>query len=174
MKYPKTITADWSMEQALAPASGAQPYLGDWQTVNGLLRTYAHQVLTADHASAQDLRRAADRGARLLARAFLGQDKRYAVLPWNSPGQIDVYVARRCGIQSDDPEERVAGALVRMVADLYTLAQTIENQQLVNEQWTGEAGDTIRRCTNLLMGMPMSGYPAVYTTSLNQSSLRKS
>ena len=142
-----------SFIHALEAASTEKPYLGDWQTVNGLLRNFAQRVLTHDHAHPDEFAQTVDHASRELAKTFLGFNKAYAGPKWNTPGNIDTYLAHRLGVDSHDPEERVAGALLQLLQDLYELANTAQQQKLIGEQWAGEAGDIMRRYCNLFLGI---------------------
>jgi hypothetical protein len=52
---------------------------------------------------------------RTLARILLGQNPRYITIPWFSPGQIDVHLAKVEALDVTDPESRVFGAITRML-----------------------------------------------------------
>ncbi len=140
----------------LAPTA-TKGYLGDVKTVNSLLRSFARRLLTGNFQDNEAFGQAVDQSAKVLANVFLGKDKQYPGPAWFSPGQVDVHVARRAGIQSKDPAERVAGGLLAMMEELFLLSQRVETEQLIDEQWQGTTGEIIDKYANMLLGIPEDG-----------------
>ena len=132
-------------------------YLGDFQVVNGLLRTLVGNLLihSGDFADAAEFEKAAEKAAKSLARIFLGQDKNWQAPAWFSPGQIDVYLGEQEGIASEDPEERVAGAIINMVTDILEVAYS---DAKAPEQWRPVVDQIYREYTFKVMGLPQAGY----------------
>lgn len=139
--------------QVLKP-TGDKGYLGDVKTVNSLLRGFAQRLLTGTFQDDAVFGQAVDQSARVLANVFLGKDKQYPGPKWFSPGQIDVHVARRTGIQSKDPVERVAGGLLAMLEELFLLSHRVSEEKLIDEQWQGATGEIIEKYANMLLGIP--------------------
>lgn len=135
----------------------AENSLGDFTVVNSLLRTFAHEALTSQADGADAFAEELDRSSRELAKVFLGQGD-YTASEWNGPGQIDVYLARQEGVESDDPVERVAGALVNMVLDLMQLGESMGSDNALNEQWQPQANQIINDYAHEFMGLPTSGF----------------
>lgn len=159
--------------QALENANSGKPYLGDKETVNSLLRMFLQRIMTQEHDHPNAFAQTVDHAARELAKTFLGRDKQYSAPKWNSPGNIDVYLGHWYGTDSADPEERVAGALVQLVLDYYRLANTIQDDQLIEEQWTDEANDMMTRYVCRFLGVKESGQRADPVHTLPPSALRK-
>lgn len=135
-------------------------YLGDSTVVSRLLVQYASNILKRSWKDDNDLSKAADQGARIVAKILLGQDKQYSGPAWNSPGQIDRHVSHWCGVESDDPEERVAGGLIALLAELYQLGSAMSKQKLVDEQWQPAAQGVMEKYLGIFMGLPAGGvYP---------------
>jgi hypothetical protein len=130
-------------------------YLGNAKAVTNLLRSFAARMMMTDFTNGQALVNAVDKAARRLAKVFLGQDPKFPGPKWNTPGQIDTYLAKWCGVDSQDPVERVAGALVDMMTELYQLSSDVEAQKLIKEQWQGAAGAVIKKYTALFLGLPV-------------------
>lgn len=149
----KTVTHESSIRESLGHAAKGN-YLGDPTVVGALLRTFASRVLTSDYADEGELEKDVDAGSRVLARVLLGQDQQFGGSPWNSPGQIDVYVARRKGVDSSDPVERVAGALVDMITDLLALSSAVSEHAMPEGDWKWQADEVIQEHVNLFMGIP--------------------
>jgi len=137
-------------------------YLGDHVVVDGLLRNFAFQLLTqTGKLDEPSFMKALDSESKSLANIFLGQDERYPGPDWNTVGQIDVYVSRRVGIVSEDPQERVAGALISMIGELMELSQAIHDGKQIKEQWQWQANAVIDRYVRILMGLPPGGLDTV-------------
>ena len=127
--------------------------LNDGQVVSSLLRTWVSNVLNSDHDDYEELLKRIDESARKLAGIFLGQDERYHHTKWNSPDNIDVWLAEKAGVDSQDPTERVAGALLDMLNKLYTLQKDVNANSLLPEQWQPAMNAIIDEYVMLFMGI---------------------
>lgn len=141
------------MEGLINEASQSN-WLGDYRVVNTLLRKWAKFIITHKNSTAELL----DKAARKYAKVFLGQNKKYSGSAWFSPGQIDVHVGYRFGVDSVDPEEMVAGALLTMIEPLYDLAKSMKDVNSLPEQWQFQVSDLIQRYSYEFMGLPLSGF----------------
>ncbi len=129
-------------------------WLGDAKLVGSLLRVFAHNALDGDDAAGGSFSARIDKEARDLAKIFLGQDSNYPAPAWFGPGQVDKWLADKCGIQSNDPVECVAGALLAMIGELLELASSLENENSLPEQWQWQANAILDSYTHLFLGIP--------------------
>lgn len=125
-------------------------YLGSFKVVSKLVREFAASIMIAKQMDHSEI----ELSAKRLAEILLGKDSNYSGPAWNSPGQIDAYVAEREGVESDKPEERVAGGLINMLVELYELNNEVVEKQALKEQWRDAVMDTMNRYTKLFMGIP--------------------
>lgn len=130
-------------------------FLGDYKVVQSLLRQWAFSILTSDHSDEKAVLKNIDESARKLAQVFLGADPRYPGNPWNSPGQIDVYVSDQARIESDSPEERIAGALLKMIKLLYDVQLEVNKGELVHEQWEVAVDGIFEKYAHMMLGIPL-------------------
>jgi hypothetical protein len=137
------------LKASLAHTTTGKPYLGDYKVVYRLLSHLGNAFLQGTHANAEDLASDVDQAARELAGVFLGKDADFSGPPWNSPGQIDLHVAKRCGIISVHPEERVAGGLVAMVGELLKLASD------GRDDWMPAVDHIMTKYTRIFLGLPL-------------------
>lgn len=150
--FEKTKSMSEAVARSLKEAKQTG-YLGNRGTVAGILRNYAFRILTGKFQDADELATATENGAKLLVPVFLGQDKRYPGPAWFGVGQVDVHVAKWSGTQSDDPTERVAGALVSMISKLLELSERIHKEKLIEEQWQGAVNDILDQYTDMFLGL---------------------
>lgn len=122
-------------------------YLGDIKVVQGLLRAFAGKAL-AYEGNADEFGDMVGAEAKRLANILLGGDKSYPGPAWFGPGQIDVAVAHQQGIVSENPTERVAGGLIRFVAELLALAKSND------PDWQAKSGSLVKKAVYLFMGIP--------------------
>ena len=131
-------------------------WLGSYTTIQSLLRLFIKDVL--ENYGKEEFPTLVDQKARSLAKVFLGDNKRYPGPTWNQPGEVDVYLARVEGIDSKDPIERVAGALINMIVEILELNHTIQQEQALDEQWQWTASEIVRSYAFKIMGLPQGGY----------------
>lgn len=125
-------------------------YLGNFLVIDGILRTFANKVMTSKYVD--DDYQEIETKAKEVAEILLGEDKSFPGSKWNSPGQIDAYVGRIEGIDSEDPKERISGALINMVVKLIGLARKVEEQKLTEEQWQSSVRKIFVRYAYLMLG----------------------
>ncbi len=143
------------MEPETILQAQAKNWLGDYKTVDRLLRSLVKETLESKAKTGSEFSKKLDKSAREVAHVLLGYDDRFPPVPhWNIPGQIDEYVAKQEGIESDEPEERIAGALIRMVIQLRELAGTMETENVLPEQWQFQASGIIGQYVRLMLGLP--------------------
>ena len=135
-------------------------YLGDPEVVGNLLRKYRDAVVESRKSKMDpEERLACDRGYALgMADIFLGKVPTYApMIPWNSPGQIDRWVAdelHRPGFEGQTPEQTVANAMACYLNDNFDLAKALV-QSPKSEEWANAEMEKINtRYTHLLLGIP--------------------
>jgi hypothetical protein len=116
-------------------------------------------MLTSIHKykDGDEFTEALSKEALALAEVFLGKDPRYPGYSWNTPGQIDAYLARKTGHNYAKPEENVAWVLMNYIVELYKLEEKIEEEKLINEQWQPAATGITNHYVYLLMGIPEGG-----------------
>lgn len=134
-----------------------KPSLGDTEIVSGLLNAFLQKLLSTPHDSADEFSQDVENTSKILAPVFLGKSDKVEAPSWNSPGQIDEWLAQKLSIESEDPEERVAGALVRFAIEYMTLVAKIESEKLISEQWEPESRGILSRYTHLFLGAPVYG-----------------
>jgi hypothetical protein len=156
---PQTSKGPAGLIAALDQASKPN-YLGDPDVVGNILRKYRDMVVeTCGPKTDPDDKRACYHGFALgMADIFLGRASAYApMIPWNSPGQIDKWIAsvfHRPGFDSDTPEETIANALICYINDHFHVVRTcVENHK--SEDWTNaEMGKVDSRYIHLMLGIP--------------------
>lgn len=134
-------------------------YLGNMQVVSGLLRVFSKKVLSIDTVDETAFIAEVKKAVVPLVAIFLGRDKSYPGPLWNTPGHIDAYLAKWCGVSDVEPEKRILGALIRMIAELMTLARRIDDEKLIKEQWMWEVDNIVQEYANLFLGLPRDGLP---------------
>jgi hypothetical protein len=147
-----------TFKEAFDSAVSNPNWLGDYKVVNGLLRQLAHQVLTSDQGDEHQFTQHAEKLCKGVAETLLGKDPKFPGPTWNSPGNIDVYIGRQEGVDSNDPIERVTGGLFNMIGELLTLSGEMGDKFGLNEQWQWQAGQIINTYTSKFMGLPLSGF----------------
>jgi hypothetical protein len=156
---PQTSKGPAGLIAALDQASKPN-YLGDPEVVVNLLRKYRDAVVES-HKSKMDPeeRMACDHGYALgMAEIFLGKAPSFApMIPWNSPGQIDRWVAselHRPGFEGQTPEQTIANAMLCYINDNFDLAKSLV-QNPHSDNWTNAEMEKINaRYTHLLLGIP--------------------
>jgi hypothetical protein len=154
-KAPSAAGLVAALDQASKPN-----YLGDPEVVGNLLRKYRDMVVES-HKSKMDPeeRMACDHGYALgMAEIFLGKVPAYVpMIPWNSPGQIDRWVAselHRPGFEGQTPEQTIANAMLCSINDNFDLAKSLV-QNPHSDDWTNAEMEKINaRYTHLLLGIP--------------------
>ena len=131
------------------PKLGVPGYLGNTRIVGDLLRRFAADVIDTKF-EAHELTGEIDK----LAAIFLGQDPEYPGPNWNSPGQIDAYLASTLNIHETEPRKIVGTAITVMLNELFTLQEEVEQKQLIKEQWIPMANEILLGYTNLFLGLP--------------------
>jgi hypothetical protein len=135
-------------------------YLGDPEVVGNLLRKYRDAAVESRKSKMDPEERiACDHGYALgMADIFLGKVPAFApMIPWNSPGQIDRWVAselHRPGFEGQSPEHTIANAMACYLNDNFDLAKA-HVQSLKSEEWANAEMEKIdSRYIHLLLGIP--------------------
>ena len=126
-------------------------YLGDPNVVSSLIRTFVGETflniktIEAHHAI---------QGAEDLARTFLGYNPDFPGMPWNRPGQIDVFVAKALNIDETDPVVVLRTALVNLLNEMVLLKNHSDAHGLIAEQWQPAVGGLLDKYIRLFCGIP--------------------
>ncbi len=154
-KAPSAAGLIAALDQASKPN-----YLGDPEVVGNLLRKYRDMVVESRKSKMDpEERMACDHGYALgMVEIFLGKAPSFApMIPWNSPGQIDRWVAselHRPGFEGQTPEQTIANAMLCYINDNFDLAKSLV-QSPQSDDWTNaEMEKIIARYTHLLLGIP--------------------
>jgi hypothetical protein len=158
VKRKKTLSAA-GFSAALDQAS-KENYLGDPEVVGNLLRTFRDAALKRRNSEMDSEEvSVCDHGHALaLADIFLGKVPSYApMIPWNSPGQIDRWVAdelHRPGFEGQSPEHTIANAMACYLNDYFYIAKML-SQNPKPEDWVNAEMEKIdSRYVCLLLGIP--------------------
>ena len=139
-------------EETTIDHMSSERYLGDTRVISRLLRGYVHSVIT--HDKKDGFREHVKEGAEKLASVFLGENKKFPGPPWNTPGMIDVYVARECGVSDTDPKKRVAGALVKLACQFIDLANEGLTTGALPDGWEEKASKIMSHYVLVFSGIP--------------------
>ena len=148
---------------ALEAASG-ESYLGDPKFVEAALRQFALDAanrcrVEVDAAGAYRTDVAA---AEKMADIFLGENSAYTpMLPWNSPGQIDVFVAEQvaagleCFVLGYTPKQTMTNTFLLLTADVHSMIQCAgENSD--PDGWKKNLDASLENFKNILLGISIS------------------
>lgn len=154
-KAPSAAGFMAALDQASKP-----DYLGDPDVVGNLLHKYRDAAVESRNTKLDpEERMACDHGYALgMADIFLGKVPAYApIIPWNSPGQIDRWIAselHRPGFEGETPEQIVANAMLCYLQDNFDLAKALV-QSPKSDDWTNAEMEKIdSRYVCLLLGIP--------------------
>ena len=135
-------------------------YLGDPEVVGNLLRKYRDMAVESRNTILDpEERLACDHGYALgMAEIFLGKSPAYApIIPWNSPGQIDRWIAselHRPGFEGETPEQIVANAMLCYLQDNFDLGKALVQSPKSEKSANAEMEKIDARYTCLLLGIP--------------------
>jgi hypothetical protein len=156
---PQTSKGPSGLSAALDQASKPN-YLGDPEVVGNLLRKYRDMAVESRKTKLDpEERMACDHGYALgMAEIFLGNVPAYApMIPWNSPGQIDRWIAselHRPGFEGETPDQIVANAMLCYLQDNFDLAKALV-QSPKSEEWANAEMEKIdSRYVHLFLGIP--------------------
>jgi hypothetical protein len=158
VKRKKTLSAA-GFSAALDQASKPN-YLGDPEVVGNLLQKYRDMVVESRKKKMDpEERMACDHGYALgMAEIFLGMSPSFApIIPWNSPGQIDRWVAdelHRPGFEGETPEQTIANAMLCYINDNFDLARSLVQSPQSGERANAEMEKIDSRYVCLLLGIP--------------------
>ena len=137
-------------------------YLGDPKVVSKLLSDFSADALQR-RASAMGVEEAniCDQGHALaLADIFLGKVPAFApMIPWNSPGHIDKWLANELylfEIARETAELTVANAMVCYLDQVYAIEKDMAQSPLSDEWRNTEMNKNNVHYTNLLIGIPQN------------------
>jgi hypothetical protein len=135
-------------------------YLGDPEVVGNLLRKYRDAAVESRKSKMDPEERiACDHGYALaMADIFLGKVLAFApMIPWNSPGQIDRWIANelhRPGFDGQTPEQTVANAMACYLNDFFDLAKIFIHSPKPDDWVNTEMEKIDTRYVHLLLGLP--------------------
>ena len=149
---PQTTNGPAGLIAALNQAS-KENYLGDPKVVSKLLRDFSAEALRR-RASGMDDEEANicdDSQAAAMADIFLGKSPDYApMIPWNSPGQIDRWLAdelKHLKVADKTPELTVANVMHWILKDMFSFTDLTEEDR----SWNIDA--TLGNFTNVMLGI---------------------
>lgn len=128
-------------------------YLGDPKVVSKLLRDFSDEALRrrASEMDDEEARICDEVQAAALADIFLGKNPDYApMIPWNSPGQIDRWLAdelKHLKVTAETPELTVANVMHWILKDMFGFADLAEEEK----NWN--IGATLENFTNVMLGI---------------------
>jgi hypothetical protein len=144
-------------------------YLGDPKVVRKLLSDFSTEALRrlVSEMDDEDARICDGEQAAALADIFLGKNPDYApMIPWNSPGQIDRWLAdelKHLKVADKTPELTVANVMHWILKDMFGFANLAEEDR----NWN--IGATLENFTNVMMGISIRDDDDVTdTTSVSQ------
>lgn len=152
--------AEWRREITGGEESLLQDrHLNHQETVAGLLRDYAAEILQArarfhrGESPSQTILDATTNGAGRLADVFLGRQGGYHVTAWNSPEQLGTHLKRQMRL-STSPEESVQQALLHFGAYVNSLAAMGEEGKVTEEMVQTGLDGIIRQGMLTFLGIP--------------------
>ena len=129
-------------------------YLGDPITIQLILR----QAITSAVKFMEKTDDEGDRSDRLkrvcrsAGRILLGLNPRYASIPgWNKPGGIDKFCAVWCGSSETDPEVVMEHSVLKMLQEIFELADFAE--RATDEEWQWQFDAILQRYVGIFMGV---------------------
>ena len=156
---PQTSKGPAGFIAALDQASKPN-YLGDPEVVGNLLRKYRDAAVESRKSKMDPEERiVCDHGYALaMADIFLGKVPAFApMIPWNSPGQIDRWIAselHRPGFDGQTPEQTVANAMACYLNDFFDLANILTHSPKPDNWVNTEMEKIDARYVHLLLGIP--------------------
>jgi len=156
---PQTSKGPAGLIAALNQAS-KENYLGDPKVVSKLLRDFSAEALRR-RASGMDDEEANicdNSQAAAMADIFLGKSPNYAsMIPWNSPGHIDNWLATEifwAEIVGETSELTVANAMTCYLDQVYEFGKYFTKSPQSDETLKMEMDKNIVHYTHLLLGIP--------------------
>lgn len=149
---PQTSKGPAGLMAALDQAS-KENYLGDPKVVRKLLSDFSTEALRRLDSEMDDeeARICDDEQAAALADIFLGKNPAYApMVPWNSSGQIDRWLAdelKHLKVAEKTPELTVANVMHWILKDMFSFADLTEKDR----NWNIDA--TLENFTNVMLGI---------------------
>ena len=139
-------------QDALA-TSAATNYLGDWETVEGLVRVFVQNVLQAE--SEQALYDECNR----MALVFSGVEQDYTVVPeWHSRDGLGLKACETLGIDPDQSyQDILRAAFADYATQLLELVKTHHDQP--QDTWDWQIDALVEEITALLVGLIDTLYP---------------
>lgn len=164
MSKAKDIPFLASIKQA---SQDEKMYLGDIAAVTDMLELYVEDAMEwLDEVSDADWQERVEMQAEYMARIFLGlkdrlnvtnsrvQGDQWEEVPsWNKAGAIDVFVSKWLGVDENEPLERMKGAFIHLIADIFELVEWAEDQDVDDEMLKGNIEGVIEKYANCLIGV---------------------
>lgn len=135
-----------------------KPFLREYDTVYGILRTFADEFLHYIENTTDGLeeRAAWIRGlCEKSADIFLGKNKAYRPDSlWNEPGYIDEYLATIMPFPTKDANERMRTFFIVFATKLKELLEFSNTPGVLDEQWQESGALMYREFAMMLLGIP--------------------
>jgi hypothetical protein len=130
------------------------PYLGDKTVVEGMLRLGVQEVFDARPGYEGKVSEIVIQVGTRVMTPFLGGDPDYAIVDgWNKPGVIDLFVAKWCGVDEQDPTMVMVGAFADLFSKLLDVEAYARQPGVTPEQWQPQAQAAIDRLAWILVGL---------------------
>jgi hypothetical protein len=140
--------------KSIVDISSEDGYLGDYQYLAAMLRMLWYDAIQAFKSGGID---AIEKVAASVADKLLGKDARVRTTTFNTPGRIDEFLQKWCGVgDANTPEERVTGAMLAFVRDCFEVAQYAAQPGVGADQWQPQIDGLVEQYAYLCMGLSLS------------------
>jgi hypothetical protein len=135
-----------------------KPFLREYDTVYGILRTFADEFLhylgnTTDglEERAAWIRDLCEKSADI----FLGKNKAYRPDSlWNEPGYVDAYLATIMPFPTENAHERMRTFFVVFASKIKEMVEVSNIPGMLDEQWQESGALMYREFAMMLLGIP--------------------
>jgi hypothetical protein len=134
-------------------------YLGNPEVISKLLVRFVTESAQRRDSSTQagEVERQERADAMALADIFLGRVPKFApMIPWNSPGNIDEWIAaelKHSDVGGETPEELLASAMIHYLHGSFRIWD-LASDGMAPEEWQARFTRHIQRFIHLLLGIP--------------------
>ena len=146
--------------EAFEPDPQNRPFLGDRAVVEGLVRSFAGDIVehrkqfNLDKTEGTVIVKAIEGLTERYGKIFMGQDAAYRAQPWNSAEQLGVALNKRMGLDPEPPEKAATALFWRLSADLLDAISDHEGDQIDDETAQFRLDVLIEETTLALLGLP--------------------
>jgi hypothetical protein len=152
--YPVNMDANAASFVAALELASRPNYLGDTAVVVGLLRNLALTALKRrETLPAEDANKLNEADCWRLAGIFLGRDRHFTPMPWNSEGQVARFVAQQLDWPDSRPELVMRNMFAGFIGDFYRLADYVA-EGATEDNWVFQVQGQVETYRDLLLGVP--------------------